>query len=88
MSNDIILEDGGKLKTESGGDVLQEGFLASNDGEFSEGFCISLKQLIKMINGDWQLNTVSGKEIKRFKSKPTTEQIRETMIRFKRARGY
>jgi len=88
MSNDIILEDGGKLKTESGDDVLQEGFLSSNDGEFSQGFAMSLKQLIKMINGDWQLNTVSGKEIKRFKKKPSLDQINETMIRFKRARGY
>jgi hypothetical protein len=48
-------------------------------------FFYTIRELFRMADGTYRLNTASGKEIKRFKHKPTNKQIQLAKTKY---RGY
>lgn len=74
MGGYITTEEGGLLEQEGGGTILQEGTIGVDDGYFGHVW-FSIGELIKLMNGEYSLTTPSGKEIKRFKKRPTEKEI-------------
>jgi hypothetical protein len=75
MSDYIKLEDKeGVLQNENISDkLLKEG--GSSDATVSGFIILPIGEIIRMMNGEYSLTTPSGKEIKRFKKKPTESEI-------------
>jgi hypothetical protein len=64
--------------TDSGYDVIIRNIFP----EFAGQVFFTIGEMLKMANGDYQLNSGSGKEIKRFDHKPSKEEIAEAKQRF------